>query len=86
MPELNPPHPDRAVGGLDKTMDLDLDLVTVADMAAWCRVSKMTIYRLIHAGQLPALRIGRSLRIPRAAARAVAFGQPAGQPTGGWTR
>jgi excisionase family DNA binding protein len=39
------------------------DLLTVTEVARLLRVSKMTIYRLIEDGQLPALRIGRSFRI-----------------------
>ncbi|PZQ26008.1 MAG: excisionase [Corynebacterium propinquum] len=27
------------------------------------RVSKMTVYRLVHAGDLPAVRVGRSFRV-----------------------
>jgi excisionase family DNA binding protein len=27
------------------------------------RVSKMTVYRLVHGGELPALRVGRSFRV-----------------------
>ncbi len=45
--------------------DRDLDMVTVADAARMMRVSIMTVYRLIEAGELPAVRIRRSLRIPR---------------------
>jgi excisionase family DNA binding protein len=41
------------------------DLVTVAEAARVMRVSKMTVYRLIHATELPAMRIGRSFRIDR---------------------
>jgi len=29
------------------------------------RVSKMTVYRLVQAGQLPAVRVGRSYRVPQ---------------------
>ena len=29
------------------------------------RVSKMTVYRLVHGGELPAARVGRSFRVPR---------------------
>lgn len=43
-------------------------LLTVAEVAARMRVSKMTVYRLIHAGELPALRVGRSFRVPAKAA------------------
>jgi excisionase family DNA binding protein len=31
------------------------------------RVSKMTVYRLVHAGELPAIRFGRSFRVPESA-------------------
>lgn len=36
---------------------------TVADVATSCAVSKMTIYRLVQSGQLPAYRDGRTLLI-----------------------
>ena len=38
--------------------------LTVAEVAAAMRVSKMTVYRLVHAGDLPAARVGRSYRVP----------------------
>lgn len=38
--------------------------MTVGEVAAVLRVSNMTVYRLINAGQLPAVRIGRSFRVP----------------------
>jgi excisionase family DNA binding protein len=38
-------------------------LMTVAEVAATMRVSNMTVYRLIKAGDLPALRVGRSYRV-----------------------
>lgn len=41
--------------------------LTVAEVAAMMRVSKMTVYRLVHAGELPAVRVGRSFRVPEAA-------------------
>lgn len=31
------------------------------------RVSNMTVYRLVHSGELPAVRFGRSFRIPESA-------------------
>jgi excisionase family DNA binding protein len=34
------------------------------------RVSKMTVYRLVHAGDLPAVRFGRSYRVPETAVEA----------------
>lgn len=44
-----------------------LKLLTVAEVAALMRVSKMTVYRLVHSGGLPAVRIGRSFRVPEQA-------------------
>jgi excisionase family DNA binding protein len=40
---------------------------TVAEVAARMQVSKMTVYRLVHAGDLPAVRVGRSFRVSRSA-------------------
>jgi excisionase family DNA binding protein len=37
--------------------------VTVAEVADQLRVSNMTVYRLVQAGAIPALRVGRSYRI-----------------------
>ncbi len=38
-------------------------LLTVAEVADHMRVSNMTVYRLIKAGTLPALRVGKNYRI-----------------------
>ena len=38
-------------------------LLTVREVAAALRVSTMTVYRLIRAGELRALRVGHSYRI-----------------------
>lgn len=46
-----------------------VQLLTVAQAAALMNVSKMTIYRLVHSGELPAVRTGRSFRIPDQAIR-----------------
>ena len=37
--------------------------LTVAEVAELMRVSKMTVYRLVHSGELPAVRAGRSFRV-----------------------
>jgi excisionase family DNA binding protein len=37
--------------------------VTVGEVARQLRVSNMTVYRLISAGELPAVRVGKSYRI-----------------------
>ena len=39
--------------------------LTVAEVADVMRVSKMTVYRLVHSGELPAVRVGRSFRVPQ---------------------
>lgn len=41
--------------------------LTVAEVASVMRVSKMTVYRLVHSGHLPAIRVGRSFRVPEEA-------------------
>ncbi len=42
----------------------EVRFLTVAEVAAIMRVSKMTVYRLVHGGVLPAVRVGRSFRVP----------------------
>jgi excisionase family DNA binding protein len=42
----------------------EVRFLTVAEVANMMRVSKMTVYRLVHAGDLPAVRVGRSFRVP----------------------
>jgi excisionase family DNA binding protein len=45
----------------------EVKFLTVAEVATVMRVSKMTVYRLVHAGELPAIRVGRSFRVPEQA-------------------
>ena len=42
---------------------LEGDLLTVSEVAETMRVSNMTVYRLIQAGDLRATRVGRSYRL-----------------------
>ena len=42
----------------------EVKFLTVAEVATVMRVSKMTVYRLVHSGELPAIRVGRSFRVP----------------------
>ena len=53
--------------------------VTVAEVAELMRVSKMTVYRMIHSGDIPAVRVGKSFRVP-----AAAIDQMMGQCFGDW--
>jgi excisionase family DNA binding protein len=45
----------------------ELRFLTVAEVATLMRVSKMTVYRLVNAATLPAVRVGRSVRVPEQA-------------------
>ncbi len=47
-----------------------VSFLTVAEVASMMRVSKMTVYRLVHAGEMAAVRVGRSFRVPAPAVRA----------------
>ncbi len=44
-----------------------VQFLTVSEVAARMQVSKMTVYRLVHGGELPAARVGRSFRVSRRA-------------------
>ncbi len=48
----------------------EVKFLTVAEVAALMRVSKMTVYRLVHSGELGAVRVGRSFRVPEHAIHA----------------
>ncbi|GAA4677688.1 helix-turn-helix domain-containing protein [Frondihabitans cladoniiphilus] len=52
----------------------DVRFLTVAEVADMMRVSKMTVYRMVHSGELPAIRFGRSFRVPDSAVQAVLRG------------
>lgn len=59
-----------ACGGRTRDMDMETSaamgedrLHTVAEVAEHMRVSNMTVYRLIKASQLPAIRVGKNYRI-----------------------
>lgn len=41
----------------------EVKFLTIAEVAGMMRVSKMTVYRLVHNGDLPAVRVGRSFRV-----------------------
>jgi excisionase family DNA binding protein len=54
------------VGADDQVLG-DVRFLTVAEVATVMRVSKMTVYRLVHNAELPAVQIGRSFRVPEQA-------------------
>lgn len=41
--------------------------LTVTEVADMIRVSRMTVYRWVQSGDLPAVRFGRSVRVPEQA-------------------
>ena len=43
--------------------EAELRAAVGAEVATVMRVSKMTVYRLVHGGELPAVRVGRSFRV-----------------------
>ena len=52
----------------------DAKFMTVTEVADMMRVSRMTVYRMIHAGDLPAVRFGRSYRVPLKSVEAIVTG------------
>ena len=53
----------RDAGATDGQPPARAQFLTVAEVAGLMRVSKMTVYRLVHNGELPAVRVGRSFRV-----------------------
>lgn len=51
------------------------EFVTPEEIAKRLRVSKMTVYRLIHSGELPAIRVNRSFRVRATAVEAMIAAQ-----------
>ena len=54
----------------------DQRTLTIADVAERMHLPRMAVYRMVHAGELPAIRFGRTYRVPEAAVLA-ALGQEA---------
>lgn len=69
VPAGPPPSPDSPI---------DRAFLTVPEIAATMRVSKMTVYRLIHEGELESIRVGRSFRVPEESFRAYLRAQACG--------
>jgi excisionase family DNA binding protein len=45
----------------------DVKFLTIYEVSVIMRTSKMSVYRLVHSGELEAIRVGRSFRIPEQA-------------------
>jgi excisionase family DNA binding protein len=48
--------------------------LTIADVALRMGVPHMAVYRMVHAGELPAIRVGPTYRVPEAAVRSLLEG------------
>lgn len=46
--------------------------MTVAEVAAFLRVNPRTVWRRLAAGDLPKVKVGRAVRVPRSAVEAYA--------------
>ena len=57
------------------------EFLVVSEVAAILRVSKMTVYRLLHNGDLESTRVGRSFRVKSPSLRSYIANNPGG--TGG---
>lgn len=57
------PEPKKAAGVPQDAALAEMRFLTVAEVATLMRVSRMTVYRLVHSGELPAVRVGRSFRV-----------------------
>lgn len=62
-----PPQPEQTPGAAPDGALSEMRFLTVAEVATLMRVSRMTVYRLVHSGELPAVRVGRSFRVPERA-------------------
>lgn len=66
-PQLEPTRakrgrPRRARGEAVEIENLRMRLLTLREVAHYLRVHRGTVYRLVKAGYLPAIRVGRDLR------------------------
>jgi excisionase family DNA binding protein len=65
----------------------DVKFLTVYEVARLMRLSKMSVYRLLHSGELEAVRVGHSFRVPERAVvgylRDAAYTPAAEQRAGG---
>jgi excisionase family DNA binding protein len=64
--DANKPGDPAGVHPVDPAL-AEVKFLTVAEVAAVMRVSKMTVYRMVHSAELPAVRVGRSFRVPEKA-------------------
>ncbi len=52
------------------------ELLSVEEVAAFCGIGRSLAYSLVARGELPSVRLGRLVRVPRAAILAMVEGRP----------
>lgn len=57
-------------------------VLTVDELARFMRISRGAAYEAIRANEIPHIRIGRTIRVPRAALLALLGEAPASEPAG----
>lgn len=65
-PHASPNRPNQsnsAAGRSERPLSEVITFLTVAEVAHIMGVSKISVYRLVHSGHLPAIRVGRSFRV-----------------------
>ena len=60
----------------------DMMLLTVSETAGLLRISRNLAYELVTRGEIPAIRLGRVIRVPRAALDQWLEASLRGEPTG----
>lgn len=60
-----------AAGDVGREDDVELEILTVSEVARLLRVPKSTIYKLVRAGRLPGQKIGKHWRFVREDIRAL---------------
>lgn len=66
-PTIRPSSPEIGSCSAHEAPLSDVRFLTVPEVARIMRVPKMTVYRLVHTGELEAIRVGRSFRVPEQA-------------------
>jgi excisionase family DNA binding protein len=64
---VSPLSVSRKGSSMPATTWSDVKFLTIYEIATMMRISKMSAYRLIHSGELEAIRVGRSYRVPEQA-------------------
>jgi excisionase family DNA binding protein len=54
-------------GPMTPSLLSDVKFLTIYEVAVIMRLSKMSVYRLVHSGELETVRVGRSFRVPEQA-------------------